>query len=264
MASYKPVTAALRVLEVLATVNRLYGHGTVGDIHHRTGIDKATVVRMLETLIAAGYVVRSTDDSTYAVTGKTLTLSASFDRHKSIVNIIAPVLQDFRQRIGWPSDVALFDQHEMLVVESSRLAGPLSFNRAPGFRAPVLGTSLGLAYLAFCTAETRAAFLAAADPDDGPWNALVADPARLDAKLERVRARGYATMHPQYSAQEYNRQIDSVGVPIMSGQTVFASVNVIYLKQAVSPEKVPESIVPELKKAAAAMGQALAARSAGA
>ena len=79
--------------------------------------------------------------------------------------------------------------------------------------------------------------------------------------LETVRERGHATMHPQYSAQEYNRLIDSVGVPIMSGQTVFASVNVIYLKQAVSPKKVLESIVPELKKAAAAMGQALAARS---
>ena len=261
MASYKPVTAALRSLEVLATVNSLYGRGTVGDIHHQTGINKSTVVRMLETLIAAGYVVRNAEELTYAVTGKTLSLSASFDRHKTIINIIAPLLQDFRQTIGWPSDVALFDHHEMLVVESSRLAGPLSFNRSPGFSAPVLGTSLGLAYLAFCPEETRMAFLASVDPEDGPWNTLANNPIQLETILKTVRECGYATMQPQYSAQEYNGRIDSVGVPIMDGQTVLAAVNVIYLKQTLSFETVLESVVPKLKKVAAEMGQALAARS---
>ena len=47
MVSYKPVTAALRVLEILDSVSEFQGSATVGKIYSKTGIDKATIVRML-------------------------------------------------------------------------------------------------------------------------------------------------------------------------------------------------------------------------
>lgn len=181
MPSYKPVTAALRVLEILAAVNRLDNKATVGELHRRTGIDKATIVRMLETLIFGGYVIRETEQSVYRVTGKALSLGIAFNRHTSVGSIVAPLMADFRQRIGWPSDVALFDRDAMLVVKSSRQGEPFSFNRAPGFRAPILGTSLGLAYLAFCPDAERDEILERVTGDLAPWNKLAQDPARLEA-----------------------------------------------------------------------------------
>ena len=71
MGSYKPVNAVIRGMEVLAAVNKLKGKATVGEIHRETAIDKATIVRMLETLMHAGYVYRDDDRTMYEVTGKT-------------------------------------------------------------------------------------------------------------------------------------------------------------------------------------------------
>lgn len=262
MASYKPVTAALRVLEVLAAVNRLRSKASVAELHRRTGIDKATIVRMLETLAHAGYLVREPDQSIYQVTGKALSLSTAFDRHTVIGTILAPLMSEFRLAVGWPSDIALFDSDAMLVIQSSREGETFSFNRSPGFRAPMLGTSLGLAYLAFCPAPEREAILArlSAKPivETTPWTKLAHDGPRLVRRLEEVRTRGYATMDESYSRLEYEGRIASIGVPIRTEGELFAAINVIYLTSALAPRAARDSLLGPLTEIAARMGQALA------
>ncbi len=260
MTSYKPVAAALRVLEVLASVNRLCGRATIGEVHHRTGIDKATIVRMLETLTHAGYVVRDPKERLYRTTGRTLMLSAGFDRHSAVGAIVATHLGDFRQTIDWPSDVALFDHDAMLIIESSRRGGALSFNRAPGYRAPVLGTSLGLAYIAHCPQSECDEFVQLAAKDPAPWNDIARDPALMEATLASIRERGYATMTDSYSRREYMNRIFSIGVPIISESTVYAAINVIYLRNVLTPEVVLETLLAPLKGVAEQMARDLASR----
>src|SRR5678816_3323832 len=53
--SYPPVQSVCRALDVLRTVNRLR-IASVQAIHEATGFPKPTIVRMLETLTAEGYV----------------------------------------------------------------------------------------------------------------------------------------------------------------------------------------------------------------
>ncbi len=215
MASYKPVTASLRVLDVLASVNRLYGRATISEIHCQTDIDKAIIVKMLETLIHAGYVIRVPDERVYRTTGQTLMLSAGYDRHKTIGAIVATRLDHFRRKIGWPSDVALFDYDAMLVIESSRRGGALSFNRAPGYRDPVLGTSLGLAYIAHNPQDESDRLVERIKDNPDSWNDIARDPARLQNRLTRIARQGYATMTDSYFRQEYGNRIFCIGVPIM-------------------------------------------------
>lgn len=257
MPSYKPVTAALRVLDVLAAVNRLDKRATVAEIHRRTGIDKATIVRMLETLAHGGYLIRDPDQTIYQVTGKAMSLSTAFNRHTVVGTILAPLMAEFRQRIGWPSDVALFDVDAMLVVKSSRQGEPFSFNRAPGFRAPVLGTSLGLAYLAHCPETERDAILERVASDTAPWAKIAQDPGRLNRRLDEIRALGFATMDENYSRIEYDGRIGSVGVPIMTGRKLFASMNVIYLSTTLSPQGARDGLVAPLQHVARSMAEEL-------
>jgi IclR family transcriptional regulator, mhp operon transcriptional activator len=253
MPSYKPVTAALRVLEVLAVVNRLDKRATVAEIHRRTSIDKATIVRMLETLAHGGYLIRDSDQTVYQVTGKAMSLSTAFNRHTVVGTILAPLMTEFRLKIGWPSDVALFDVDAMLVVKSSRQGEPFSFNRAPGFRAPVLGTSLGLAYLAHCSAPERDAILDRIADDTAPWSKMMQDMGRLHRRLDEIRAQGFATMDENYSRIEYDGRIGSVGVPVMSDGKLFASMNVIYLNNTLSAEAARETLVGPLQDVARRM-----------
>ncbi|MBN9469355.1 MAG: helix-turn-helix domain-containing protein [Bosea sp.] len=260
MASYKPVTAALRVLDVLAAVNMANGRATVGETHRLTGIDKATIVRMLETLQHAGYVMRDEANAVYQVTGKTLLLSNSYDRHSVVAALIADELTAFRREIGWPSDVAILDNDAMLVIKSSREGAPITFSRPPGYRAPMLATSLGLAYVAFCPQGERAEIFKRVAADPKATNELIRSPEKLAAKIESVRRLGYATMDESYSRLMYEGKIYSIGVPIMFDERVFATMNVIYLLSALTPAQAEARLLTPLQAVADKMGRILASK----
>ena len=113
MPSFKPVIALTRGLEILRVVNH-ERHATIKTIHARTGLDKATIVRMLETLEREGYIMRDAEQAVYSPTGRTLVLSQGYDHHLWIGRIAEPIMNSFRTRIGWPSDVAIFDRDAMI------------------------------------------------------------------------------------------------------------------------------------------------------
>ena len=259
MGSYKPVNAVLRGLDVLAAVNKLKGRATIGELYRETAHDKATIVRMLETLIHAGYVRRDDDQGVYEVTGRSLLLCSGYDRHRAVGRTVAPIIAGFRDRVGWPSDVAIFDRDAMVVVETSRVPGRMFVIRDPGFRSPMMGTSLGLAYLAHTTAEERAAVLANEAATPQPWNEIAQDASAAGALLADIRARGYATMHAEFSRLEYGRQISTVGVPILVDGRSVAAMNVLYLKSALSEDEAVAGMLAPLQDCAAEVATALAA-----
>ncbi len=258
MVSYKPVTAALRVLEVLDAVSALRGSATVGKIYRETGIDKATIVRMLETLIHAHYVARDPDEQNYHITGKTLELSAGFDRGKALGRVVSPLLDSFCHENGWPSLFAIFDQDAMFVVETSLKTGPLSLNSSRGSRVPVLGTSVGLAYIAHCSQTERKNFFQEVKNDPEPWNRIARDSSRLQGVLRRIRKQGFAVMDATYSRNEYENRVSSIGVPVMAGSTLFGSVNILYLKNAFTSATAKKKLVRPLQVLAEQMATKLA------
>ena len=258
MGSYKPVNAVIRGLDVLAAVNKLKGRATVGEIHRETAIDKATIVRMLETLMHAGYVFRDDDRTMYEVTGKSLLLCAGYDRHRMVGRIVGPIIARFRNLVGWPSDVAIFDRDSMVLIESSREAGPILVNRLPGYRAPMLATSLGLSYLAFAEMNEREEVLKLVQEHPQRWNDIVRDRGETEKLFRQIREQGFATMHEEYSRTEYGRQISTVGVPILNEKGIsIAAMNVLYLKSALTREEAIKTMLPPLKDCANEISTAL-------
>ncbi len=257
MPSYRPVAALLRGLEVLRVTSALRDQATVAEIHRRTGLDKATIVRMLETLAHEGYVVRDERRRSYRVTGRTLALSAGFDRHRALGAAVSPILARLRAVLGWPSDVAVLDLDAMLVVETSRQPGTLILERQPGYRAPVLGTSLGLAYLAHCGEAERGAVLARLAGDGAPWNELAREPRLAERAFARIRRRGYATMHPAYREREYRGRFSSIAVPVLGAQRVHGSVNALHLVSALPERRAARALLGALEEAARRMAEAI-------
>lgn len=249
MPSYTPVAALLRGLDVLRVVNQA-GAADVRTLHAETGHDKATIVRMLETLIHAGYVVQ--EAGCYRPTGKVLQLSAGYDRMRQFEQVLTPVMAGFRAEVGWPSDFAMPDGTEMIVIETSRDHGPLSFNRRKGFRAPVLATSLGRAYLAYCPEAERDTLLRQLRDRAAAVSAPFPSGAELTALLETVRQDGFATMDPGYSDQEYGGTFWALAVPVQ-GARLYGALNLMLLRQAVSPDTARGHLLPKLQATAAAL-----------
>jgi IclR family mhp operon transcriptional activator len=262
LASFEPVTAVLRAFDVLLTVNRLK-EASVGDICREIGLNRPTIVRMLETLMYAGFVSRHPTQAVYLPTGRTLDLSCGYQKHEEMATVAGPVLFRLHKELQWPSDVAVFDRDAMVVARTSRGEGFLHFNRRPGYRAPLLGTSIGMAFLAFCAEETRQSALAALSSSTDPWNAIIKQPEKLKRLLATVRRNGYATMNTAYSDVSYNGAASAVGLPILVNGVAVGSLNLMFLRSSIDEAGAIAGFLKPLQRGAAAIAQALAAVRAG-
>src|SRR5882762_6692181 len=148
MATYAPVTAILRALGVLESI-AAQGSSTVKDLHAATRLPKSTLVRMLETLVHAGYVYSSGGEPRYLLTARPLTLAGGFNQGRRLVSLLGPILGEFHKETRWPSDIGVFDRDAIVILETSREPGGLSVNWQVGSRLPATRTALGRAYLAF-------------------------------------------------------------------------------------------------------------------
>ncbi len=191
MGSYEPVVALMRGLEVLRYLNE-QGTMSVGQIHEQTGIAKPTVVRILETLMHAGYVQQNAADRRYGVTARVLSLSNGYDAQSRLMKIASPILDAYRQKVGWPIELAVFDTDAMVILDTSRKSGYLAVNRKPGSRVPVLRTALGRAYLAALAEPERAEVLARLRALPGDDFKLARQPADWAALVGRASERHYA------------------------------------------------------------------------
>lgn len=255
MSSYEPIIALQRGLSVLAVVNK-ERRASLKTIYEETGLNKATIIRMLETLTHEGYVAK-TARSTYVPTGRTLLLSQGYDLTSRVGDIAAPVLAEFRRKIGWPSDFALHGDDSMIIVQTGRERGPLYFRRESGHRAPMLTTSMGQAYLAFCAAEQRERIIEqlAAVPD--PRNELARDRLALERNLAEVRAKGFATMHRSHSQQEYGGKVWGMAAPVHDGRFVYGAVDILLLRSASSEAAAIDRFLGPLQTVAARLGKAI-------
>jgi len=258
MPSFKPVIALARGLEILRAINA--GHeATVGSLHKATGLDKATIVRMLETLEHEGYVSRDPHRAVYTVTGRCLLLTQGYDRHIWVGKIAEPVMREFRKEIGWPSDIAVFDHDAMVVAQTTREPGSLLFSRRPGFRFPLLVTSMGLAYLAFCGGEEQSRIIARLAAAPGKWSEPARHPQRLMKMLAGIRSQGYALMSDEYSSEIFENKVWALGVPIRNEHRVFASMNAMLLSNLVSTDDGVRDYLVPLQHAAARIAASLGA-----
>lgn len=248
--SYPPINALVRGLALLAEINRL-GVAGVGALRQATGVSKSTIVRNLETLEYTGFIARDRGRDGYVVTAKVLALSAGYDRGRRLIELATPILNEFRSRMPWPSDLAIFDGESMVILETSRNPGALALNRPVGARLPLTESALGRAYLANIGPAECAAILDGLFGDTGPERRRR---AALVAALGRYRAQGFA--ENDQSLSEHTR---GVGVAIKMQAEVIACVNTIVLCEAMSMAEVAARCVASLRAVAGRIAEALLA-----
>ena len=86
-----PIRAFARGLDLLAALNR-HGSATALTLARDTGIPRATVYRLLETLLAGGWIARSPSDDRFTLRLKLRTLSDGVEDEEWISAIAAPAL----------------------------------------------------------------------------------------------------------------------------------------------------------------------------
>lgn len=247
------VRALARGLAILRYVNQMIAVSP-GEIARALDIPRPTVYRLLETLEELGYVAVSPTSNCVRVTRIAAGLSDGHALTNEICQAAGPLFAHFSERLVWPLDLSIYHNAAMIIQETTHDRSPLSLARyTTGYALPVLRTSPGRAYLAFCPDEEREFILdrlrRLGSEEDQPF----LDPRWLRHMVEETRTRGVAVR----DGNEFQHGTASLAVPICSDGSVLGCVSLVWIRSALSTGKALDDFSAPLKEIAQKISRAL-------
>lgn len=248
--SMKSVASLRRGLQVLRIVNET-GGCQIKTLQAMLDLPKPTIIRMVATLVEAGYVWRN-ESGLYKVSAKVLSLSNRYNADEGLLMAARPVLARLRAETAWPSDLAAFDGDAMVILDTGDDPGTFGLNRARGSRLPVLTTSLGRAYLAFREPPAQAELLTHLLSLEAPRGQPKFTMSRLQLLLQETRAQGYSA-----ADGEYLKNTRAIAVPVLVEGRPLATINLMTVITAMKMQEVERRFVAPLKDAARRISETL-------
>ena len=178
-----------------------------GEIAERTGIAKATVSRLTQTLVRAGMLDYDGQARAYRIGAAALSLALAMRQSNPALQAALKLMRTASERLHVNVGLATAHGQDMVYLESFR------YNRRPelrtvvsGQRIPIELTSLGRAYLAAAPAVQRSEFL----------DALRArNPGRFEA-VRRPIAEAIAQVREHgFCAVAWQRDVVAVATPVV-------------------------------------------------
>lgn len=250
--TFAPVQSVTKALAVLEMVNRS-GLISVRDIHMRTGIPKPTVVRLLQTLAAAGYVAQDEKTRGYQVTSAVNYLSSGFHGAPLVIEVARPFADELTRKIVWPCAVCMLDLDAVVVNYSTIPNSPISpFHASLGRRLSLGGRALGRAYVCFCPTNEQRILRTVMQASEDPENSKMSDDA-FDRMVAQARTAGFAERSPELEP----RTSGTIAFPIRLGDRVLATFGVTYFRSAVAQTQSRDVILEEIRDTVAKIEHAL-------
>lgn len=243
------IESVRRALLVLECMNRR-AWSSVEQLYQDTALPKPTLVRILKTLVGAGYAARDSRQNGYRVTQGVQSLSCGFHGDPMVVEAARPWAIALTRELRWPAGVAILDGDGITIRFSTIPDSPISpFHATLNMRLSLFANALGLAYYAFCPELERQRLLAMLGEREGLLLQQRGE-GWLAARVVEAQERGYATRDPLTEPQNSG----TIAVPIRRGDGVAATLGLTFFKSAVSPRDKAQ-FVDALKTTAASIEQ---------
>ncbi|SNS96564.1 transcriptional regulator, IclR family [Noviherbaspirillum humi] len=161
-----------------------------GELAERTGLSRATVSRLTQTLVGTGLLDYDRGRRAYRLAAPVLSLAHAMRSGSPVLQAVSPMMRVVAEKKKINVGLAIADREEMVYLESVRYnRKPTLRNVVAGQRVPIELTSLGRAYLAAAPDEQRHALMAHfKSRRTGGWRELE---RQILAAIENVRQRGY-------------------------------------------------------------------------
>ncbi|NPT42493.1 helix-turn-helix domain-containing protein [Paraburkholderia sp. 1N] len=233
------VARGFRVFEAFTPANSV---PTLTALHRLTGLPVATVQRIVDTLMACGYVEKDARHKTFRLTVKTLDMLFNFQMSNRIIKTIWPRLVQLRDHCGLRCSFCILADNDIVHLLHVQSHPHADYHTAfVGRRLQALSTSGGLAILSTLDDERLDAVLASSTPKPvTPFT--ITDKDTLQRAIVAAREKGYAFTDQQSIMFEVN-----VAAPIVEadGQVLGAMV-VSAPKRDWTVARLEEEIVPRL------------------
>nr|WP_145545489.1 IclR family transcriptional regulator [Variovorax boronicumulans] len=199
----------IEILRAFRPGSELLGNA---DLVERTGLSKATVSRLTQTLVGMGMLQQDSAGRAFRLAPAVLSLGQAMRTGSRILAVAAPFMQALAQRERINVGLAAPDRDEMVYLESIRYARRVALRQVvSGQRVPMELTSLGRAYLAVAPPARRKALLALFRSRRGrTWPALA---EAIEASRQAVLAHGYCVASWQPEVVAVATPLDAFGAP---------------------------------------------------
>tara|TARA_B110001454_G_scaffold177183_1_gene169582 strand:+ start:18031 stop:18762 length:732 start_codon:yes stop_codon:yes gene_type:complete len=199
----------------------------------------------LETLEEMKLVHRGYNAREFRLTDGVKRLAQAKGVYEELRRASWPVLEELTARHIWPSDLAVFHDNSMLIIESTHRLSPLSSDIGMiGRSRSMMLSPLGRAYLSHCEQEQRDSILAHMREHPNLTDGVLADNEVIQCIIDQGRKDGYS-MCPDLP----HARCASIAVPIRAGQAVIATMNMVWNVTEMSFEQVPIQLGEPLKAA---------------
>lgn len=246
------VRSLVRGLDLLAALNER-NPATVTELTEATGLPKATVIRLLKTLCAEGYVVRQIGGEGYRLTPHVRRLSRALHMENELFHAARPVLYELVQRTLWPLQLLIAEGESMLIEVGTRQVAPLTIRGLDTTRFPILGSASGLVHLAWLPEAARVELLGRLARSSEPQATQARNTAEIQRQIAEVRRQGH-------SARVWTAiisRVNVVAVPVLAGDRSVASLCLECLDDAVGETDLRQRFLPLLHEGAAAIARGL-------
>lgn len=247
----------LQILELLGAEPTV----SLEDLHRRSGLAKATLLRILRTAIEAGWVHRRPSDGHYQLARAVQDLGNRVGREHILGEVAAPYLEELQRIAGWPSDIAVSPSPGQIeILETSRFRAPFAINRLVlGFRPSMAFSALGRAYLAFLPAAERDLHLKWLRQSGLQQERRYVASASFMQELEETKARGYGCRAPGYWGRmiDHGDDLSAIAVPIIQDDRVQAVLSLVWISNVMTQEDVIDRSLQDLKDTAVAISHAV-------
>lgn len=141
-----PVQRAVRLLRHIADGDPV---ASVSETSKALKINRTTLLRLLHTLEAEGFVQRRNGESGYQVGLSLITLSARVIFSQDMMRVADPILARLAEAVEMSAHLGVLDDAHVLYVLRRTPNAPLASNIRVGSRLPAHATTMGRAILAY-------------------------------------------------------------------------------------------------------------------
>ncbi len=244
-----PVQRAVRLIRHVAEGNPVLNMSETAKV---LKINRTTLLRLLHTLEAEGFVERRPSGAGYQVGLSLLEVGARALFSQDLVQVAVPVLMRLAETLQLSAHLGVLDGTDVFYLVRRTPNTPLASNIRVGSRLPAHATTMGRMLLAFMTPVELETRYAGRELERFSEHTSTTLPA-LKAKAEKDRRAGIA-----WSEAHFERGIGSAAVPVLDfAGTPLGAINVSGPVGAFAEEARRRIIEKELRAAGAEISRRL-------
>lgn len=218
------VPAAEQVLAILTYLASQAGPVPAAAIAREVDVPRSSAYHLLNTLIAAGYVVHLPEDRRYALGLRSHELGTGYARQAPLQRLARVPLAALVDRTGHSGHLAVLHGSEVVYVIEERAAGQVRLITDVGVRLPAQLTASGRAILAALPSAQVRALYPTREAFDRRTGTGPISPRELHQLLVQTRRAGFATENGEISpgfASVASAVLDLAGYPVAAVALTF-------------------------------------------